>query len=97
MNWHVHAGGTGAAEGHDGYTAPTPIGTYRIDPTTWPNGQHKGYIVTVTNDYGVLPEPGLWQWLTRGTVRYRDAKKVCEAHYNQHKGRAHANAEGRTL
>lgn len=45
--WSMFAGGTGAAQGKNGYDVRTPIGTFTIWPYTTQSGRHAGYLLTV--------------------------------------------------
>ena len=80
MKWHLFAGGTSAAEGKNSHLGITDWGNYYVDPITWPNGRHRGYVVRFANVKGLVPG-GLWKDLSPHPVNLRTAKVICTEHH----------------
>jgi hypothetical protein len=82
--WGTFAGGTFAEEGKHGQSLYIREGHYSIQPISWPNGRHRGYLVHFIDDKGKLGR-GLWNEL--GIARSPNAgKALCKAHYAKHFG-----------
>jgi len=82
--WGTYAGGTFAQEGKHGQSLYIGEGHYSIQPISWPNGRHRGYLVHFIDDKGKLGR-GLWNEL--GIARSPNAgKALCKAHYARHFG-----------
>ena len=82
--WGTYAGGTAAAEGKHGQSLYIGQGHYSIQPISWPNGRHRGYLVHFIDDKGKLGR-GLWNEL--GIARSPNAgKALCKAHFAKHFG-----------
>lgn len=77
LKWpHTYAGGTGAAEGRHGYRSEaTPFGYWTVQPISWPNGRHRGYVADFVNDKGAVPG-GLHQRIGGYNHVFRSAAKA---------------------